>query len=78
MLPANNAMVFSPNPANPARAMVQSQMEIAQQVGLLGPCSFDDCDEFADARCAWKNTWRLSNGGCDELFCDKHAYIPKG
>ena len=45
---------------------------------ILGPCSFEDCEEFAFSRCFWKNQFKLSSGGCDELFCDDHAYIPKG
>ena len=47
-------------------------------VGLLGPCSFLNCDEFSDARCRWKNLWNISKGGCDELYCDKHGYFPNG
>lgn len=45
--------------------------------GILGPCSFDDCNEFADSRCHWKNIGCLSGGGCDELYCQNHGYRPE-
>lgn len=50
-------------------------MELAEQIGILGPCSFEDCEEFADYRCEWSNQWRLTNGGCQELYCVKHGFV---
>ena len=46
--------------------------------GVCGPCSFDDCKKPGIKRCAWKNRMRFSTGGCDELFCEDHAFTPPG
>ena len=48
-----------------------------QKIGILGPCSFEGCNDFASGRCGWKNSFRLSDGGCDELFCPVHGYTPE-
>ena len=40
----------------------------------MGPCSFDNCHKYAFYNCLWKNKWKLRNGGCDELYCDDHAF----
>ena len=44
----------------------------------MGPCSFAGCEDFADHTCEWSNRWRISNGGCAELYCNKHAFKPEG
>ena len=48
------------------------------QLELLGPCSFENCDRYAYHNCYWKNKWKLKGGGCDEFYCDDHAYFPEG
>lgn len=52
--------------------------EAIGQFGLLGPCSFEDCVEFAEFKCQWKMNWGLSSGGCEELYCRDHAFTPPG
>lgn len=42
---------------------------------LLGPCSFDNCHKYAFYNCYWPNKWTLRGGGCDELYCDDHAFF---
>ena len=44
--------------------------------GVIGPCSYDSCSKFAAYRCTWQNKFKLNGGGCEELFCFKHGYIP--
>ena len=49
-----------------------------QLTGVCGPCSYDDCKKPGIKRCSWKNRMRFSTGGCDELYCEDHAYTPPG
>ena len=64
--------------ANPAREIIERRHSLAKMIGILGPCSFADCDDFADYTCSWKNKCRLSKGGCQEIYCTAHSYTPEG
>lgn len=45
---------------------------------IFGLCSFTGCEQLAFDCCRWTNKCNLFEGGCEELYCEKHAYVPLG
>lgn len=60
------------------RTRVWSCIEQLQRYGVLGPCTYDDCKNYATNRCNWRRECSMSSGGCHEQFCQDHSYIPQG